>query len=198
MSAADIRTLAKNNESVRLLPSTEAHTLTVLRSYDAQPPHNMRFSEFPNSKAIMILTCMDPRSNPYEFWKLPFGPGILKNAGGRATEDALRSMRVLSTIMANGQNTLGAVAVVHHTDCGLYHGPNFSDEFIKGKLTERVPELAKEVEKMELGSFTDVEASVLEDMAIIKNDPYLPKDLDVLGYVHDTATGKTREVFRSE
>jgi len=43
-----------------------------------------------------------------------------------------------------------------------------------------------------------VEASVLEDVAIIKNDPYLPKDLDVLGYVHDTATGKTREVFRSE
>ncbi|KAK1071781.1 hypothetical protein LTR12_008584 [Friedmanniomyces endolithicus] len=158
----------------------------------------MRFSEFPNSKATMILTCMDPRSNPYEFWNLPFGPAITRNAGGRATEDALRSMRVLSTIMANGENTLGAVAVVHHTDCGLHHGPNFSDEFIKGRLADRAPELAKEVEKMELGSFADVEASVLEDMAIIKNDPYLPKDLDVLGYVHDTATGKTREVFRSE
>ncbi|KAK1808700.1 hypothetical protein LTR12_016927, partial [Friedmanniomyces endolithicus] len=193
MSAADVRALAKNNESVPSSPSTIVRTLTAPSSYEAQPPHNIRFSEFPNSKAIMILTCMDPRSNPYEFWKLPFGPGIIRNAGGRATGDALRSMRVLSTIMANGHNTLGAVAVVHHTNCGLYHGPNFSDEFIKGKLAERVPELAKEVEKMELGSFADVEASVLEDMAIIKNDPYLPKDLDVLGYVHDTATGKTRE-----
>ncbi|TKA66838.1 hypothetical protein B0A55_08818 [Friedmanniomyces simplex] len=181
MSAADIRALAKNNES-----------------YEAQHPNNIRFDQFPNAKAMIILTCMDPRSNPYEFWKVEFGPAIIRNAGGRATEDALRSMRVLSSIMANGENTLGAVAVVHHTDCGLHHGLNFGNEFIRKKLAERVPELAGEVEKMDFGSFADVEASVKEDMAVVKNDPYLPKDLEVLGYVHDSFTGKTREVFQSE
>lgn len=31
-------------------------------------------------------------------------------------------------------------------------------------------------------------------MAIIKADPFLPKDLAVLGYVYDIESGKTREV----
>ena len=29
---------------------------------------------------------------------------------------------------------------------------------------------------------------------MIKNDPYLPKDLEVIGYLYDSFTGKTREV----
>jgi hypothetical protein len=41
---------------------------------------------------------------------------------------------------------------------------------------------------------TSVEESVREDMAIIKADPYLPQSLEVLGFVHDTFTGKTNEI----
>ncbi len=33
-----------------------------------------------------------------------------------------------------------------------------------------------------------------EDMAIIKADPFLPKDLEVVGYVYDVFSGETREV----
>ncbi|KAK5714039.1 hypothetical protein LTR15_010946 [Elasticomyces elasticus] len=179
MSAAIVREMAKYNET-----------------YTAHPPATTRFRDFPNEKAILILTCMDPRSNAYEFWNIGFGPGVLRNAGGRATEDALRSMRALSVFMANGKNTLGAVVVIHHKDCGLHHGPNFSDDFVRNKLAERVPERADEAKKLWVGSFgDDVAASVREDMIIIMNDPWLPKDLDVLGYVHDSQTGKTEEVL---
>ncbi|CAJ2511114.1 Uu.00g067390.m01.CDS01 [Anthostomella pinea] len=176
MSAEIVRKLAKGNE---------AHV--------HNHKGNWKFSESLDQKAVMILSCMDPRADPASFWDLEQGPGIIRNAGGRA-KDALRSIEVLSTIMSNGKNTVGAVAVVHHTDCGLL---NFSDEFIKNKLKERTsdsPDLAGEIDAMEFGGWTDAEASVREDMAIIKNDPLLPKDLEVIGYVHDVFTGKTTEI----
>jgi hypothetical protein len=31
-------------------------------------------------------------------------------------------------------------------------------------------------------------------MAVIKADPFLPKDLEILGFVHDSFTGKTTEL----
>jgi carbonic anhydrase len=35
---------------------------------------------------------------------------------------------------------------------------------------------------------------IKEDMRAIKNDPYLPKDIQVIGYEYDVFTGKTKEV----
>ena len=40
------------------------------------------------------------------------------------------------------------------------------------------------------------EASVERDMKIIKADPYLPKDIEVVGFVYDVFSGKTTEVTR--
>ncbi|KAK4556919.1 hypothetical protein LTR86_005900 [Recurvomyces mirabilis] len=176
MSAAMLRELAKGND---------AH----VKSF----PGSIKFSEFPKQDAVLILTCMDPRSNIIDTWNLPFGPAILRNAGGRATPDALRSMQVLASIMANGQSTLGAVAVIHHTDCGLV---NFGNEFIHERMKKNAPEhLHMQIDEMDHGGFTDVDASIKEDMAIIKADPFLPKNLEVLGFVHDSFTGKTTEVL---
>jgi carbonic anhydrase len=39
-----------------------------------------------------------------------------------------------------------------------------------------------------------IDDSILVDMKLIKADPYLPKDLEVIGYAYDGATGKVREV----
>ncbi|KAK5165941.1 uncharacterized protein LTR77_008865 [Saxophila tyrrhenica] len=161
----------------------------------------MPFSAFPNVKATMVISCMDPRANPNEFWAFsetsPVQPAVLRNAGGRVTEDTLRSIRVLSGIMGNGKNTVGAVAVVHHADCGLR---NFSDERVGELLGERagLDEGKKgEVGGMWFGSFSGdatLEKSVREDMEKIKADPYLPRDLEVIGYTYDGTTGKTTEV----
>lgn len=38
------------------------------------------------------------------------------------------------------------------------------------------------------------EQSLKHDAQLIRNDPYLPKDLEVLAYVYDTFSGKTREI----
>jgi carbonic anhydrase len=65
----------------------------------------------------------------------------------------LRSIRTLSGIMSNGKNTVGAVAVVHHTDCGLL---NHSNESVREHLKINANlsgDRAKEVDGMDMGSF---------------------------------------------
>ncbi|OQO03144.1 hypothetical protein B0A48_11399 [Cryoendolithus antarcticus] len=151
------------------------------------------FKDFPDQKAVLVLTCLDPRCEPHHFWDLPadMGPGIMRNAGGRVTEDVLRSIRVISTIMSYGRNTVGAVVIVHHTDCGMI---NFSDDFVKGKLKERHPGHDQEIDEMFIGEIKDLEKSLKEDVALIRADPFLPKDLEVLAFEYDVFTGKAREV----
>jgi len=43
-------------------------------------------------------------------------------------------------------------------------------------------------------SASSAEESVREDMELIKQDPYLPKALQVMGFVYDVFSGETREV----
>lgn len=38
------------------------------------------------------------------------------------------------------------------------------------------------------------EESVRRDMNIIKKDPYLPRDIQIIGFVYDVFTGRTTEV----
>lgn len=157
MSAEKLREVAKNNEYVndQELPAT----FYLHRPREVARNHQpmIRFSDFPNEKALMVISCMDPRANPNEFWNFGYGspsmPGVLRNAGGRVTEDVLRSIRALSGIMSFGQNTVGAVAVVHHKDCGLR---NFSNEQVAENLKKQAGldgERAKEVDKMDFLSW---------------------------------------------
>jgi carbonic anhydrase len=118
---------------------------------------SIKFTDFPNTKAMMILSCMDPRANPTEIFDFhegsPIVPGVLRNGGGRVTEDVLMSIRTLSGIMGNGENTVGLVAVVHHEDCGLR---NFTNERTAEKLIEHAGlegERADEVRRMNFGSW---------------------------------------------
>ena len=132
---------------------------TQLRAVAQNHQPMIRFQDFPNVKATMVISCMDPRANPNEFWNFGYGspqmPGVLRNAGGRVTEDVLRSIRTLAGIMGNGKNTVGAVAVVHHADCGLRVNSN---EKVAAGLKDHAGltgERADEVDKMDFGSWSE-------------------------------------------
>ncbi len=111
---------------------------------------------------------MDPRCNPTEFWgftEISPKAVVLRNAGGRVTEDVLRSIRVASSILGYGKSTVGAVAVVHHVDCGMTH---FRDEKIGQLLAEHAGlegERAKEAAALKFGEIPEyVLSSVLENL----------------------------------
>ena len=90
---------------------------------------------------------------------------ILRNAGGRVTDDTIRSLVI-------SQQQLGTreIVVLHHTDCGAQ---SFTNEAFAAQL-ER--DLGVDVHDKDFLPFSDVEESVREDIAILRNSPLIPDD----------------------
>lgn len=97
----------------RLLDELLRRNSKVVENYQA-PPHLIPLAEAarPTGAATIILSCSDPRLNPYAIFGIDptiQGVSMVRNAGGRAM-DAIRSISVLQTIA--GAKT---VVVLHHT-----------------------------------------------------------------------------------
>ena len=155
------------------------------------------------TRGLSILTCMDCRMDPYKFAGLQDGEAhIIRNAGGRATEDAIRSLIV-------SHKFLGTTdwCVIHHTGCGM---TTVTDEII-GQLLEQDLETAvldngtwvnperafsdnnkpgSDIGKtIKWYTFTDLEQSVLTDIKLIKDHPLVPSHINIYGFIFDIETG---------
>lgn len=135
------------------------------------------------TRRVAVLTCMDARLDVFRLLGLQIGDShILRNAGGRATEDAIRSL-VLSA------NALGTreIAVIHHTGCGL-HGQ--TDDTI----ADRVEEVSGLRPSMAFHAFDDLVTSVTGDVALLSACPYLPPGTIVWGAYYDVGDGSLTTV----
>lgn len=69
----------------------------------------------PPARPVAVLTCIDARLHPAKFLGLEIGDAhVVRNAGGRATDDALRSLMISSWLLGTRE-----LVVIHHTDCGM-------------------------------------------------------------------------------
>jgi carbonic anhydrase len=135
------------------------------------------------AKRVAVLACMDARLAPMKLLGLGEGDAhVIRNAGGVATDDALRSLAI-------SQNLLGTeeVVVIQHTDCGLQQP---SDDHLRRKLMEAVGEEPG----FPLHTFSDLEQSVREAIRRIEDSPFVPNTQSVRGFVYEVETGKLREV----
>jgi carbonic anhydrase len=136
------------------------------------------------ARRMAVLTCMDSRYTAQGVLGLDLGDAhILRNAGGRATDDMLRSL-VLS---AHVLGTRGCV-VVHHTNCGLYQTTN---EDLRARVAAATGADAGSIDFL---PFDDLEESVREDVARIRGHALLPDGYGVLGFVYDVRTGGITQV----
>lgn len=134
-------------------------------------------------RQIAILTCMDSRFTAQGVLGLRLGDShVIRNAGGRASDDAIRSLVLSSTALGTRW-----CVVVHHTDCGLLGVTN--DE-----LQARVEAASGVRPDIDFLPFADVASSVKEDVAILRACPYFPPDYQVLGFVYDVTSGLLRPV----
>lgn len=134
-------------------------------------------------RQIAILTCMDSRFTAQGVLGLRLGDShVIRNAGGRASDDAIRSLVLSSTALGTRW-----CVVVHHTDCGLLGVTN--DE-----LQARVEAASGVRPDIDFLPFADVASSVKEDVAILRACPYFPPDYQVLGFVYDVTSGLLRLV----
>ena len=145
---------------------------------------DLHLSIKPKTK-VAIVTCMDSRLHVAPALGLALGDAhILRNAGGRVTEDMIRSL-----VISQQQMGTREIVVLHHTDCGAQTFQN--EEFQEHLKTE----LGVDVSGQDFLPFQDVEESVREDMQLLRECPLIPDDVVISGAVYDVDTGSMRKVY---
>jgi len=155
-------------------------------------------------KHAIIITCMDARIVVTELIHLkPDQVYVLRNGGGRVTEDMVRSAALAIRLFA-----VDIVCIIHHTDCGL---EKVNDLEVRQLLRENLGPSHlhdHEVQKhnrdkyhhsdyVAFLAFENLEKSVVNDVGILRENPLISKKIGILGYVLDIKTGKLTLVAKS-
>lgn len=137
----------------------------------------------PPRRRVAIVTCMDARIVPARIFGLEEGDAhVIRNAGGLARE-ALRSLVISQRLL--GTN---AIAVVHHTDCGMQ---TFQNEDVYAKVRDDLDADAREIDFMPFG---DLEQSVRDDVDFLERSPLIAPDTEIRGFVYDVGSRRLTEV----
>ncbi len=129
---------------------------------------------------VAVVTCMDSRIDPLRL--LGLGPGdakILRNPGGRVTEQAL-------TALVLGVNLLGVerILIVPHTRCAMASAS-------EADLRERVGKASGLDATWEtFGAIEDQEAALRDDVARVRAHPLIADSVAVGGFLYDVDTGR--------
>ena len=156
----------------------------------------------PPARHFAILTCMDARLDPAKFAGFTEGDAhVIRNAGGRATDDAIRSLVISYKLLGTRE-----FFVIHHTDCGMQ---SFTNEVMRSLLASSLESAeltaqgfrdvgkgagSREGEYIEWLTIKDQRQSVLEDVTRIRSHPLVPKSIPVYGFIFDVHSGKLVEV----
>ena len=137
----------------------------------------------PPRRGLAILTCMDARIVPARLFGLEEGDAhVIRNAGGLARE-GLRSLVISQRLLGTS-----AIAVVHHTDCGML---TFKNEDVYAKVEEDLGADASDIDFMPFG---DLEQSVRDDVEFLKDSPLIAEATEIRGFVYDVETRRVTEV----
>lgn len=159
----------------------------------------------PPKRQFAILTCMDARIDPAKMAGLSEGDAhVIRNAGGRATDDAIRSLVISYKLLGTKE-----WFVIHHTDCGMML---FTDDIMRDLLARSLDTAvmgdkgwedkgdyhgSSEAEYVNFLPFDNLEESVVEDVRRIRNHPLVPKRIPVYGFVYDVKTGTLTAVSKA-
>lgn len=133
------------------------------------------------SRRLAVVTCMDARIDVFAVLGLHLGEAhVIRNAGGRVTDDVLRSLALSSGVLG-----VDTVVVMQHTKCGL---AGVSDQELRA-LTGA-----------DLGFYPidDHAAALREDIQILVNTAYLARVRTIAGLVYDVESGQLEDVVRWE
>ncbi|HUG14289.1 MAG TPA: carbonic anhydrase [Thermomicrobiales bacterium] len=133
---------------------------------------------------LAVLTCMDSRIDPDRILGLQEGDAhVIRNAGGRASDDAIRSFVVSYRLLGSRE-----FLVIHHTDCGMQ---TITNESMREELGR---DLGADVSHIDFLPISDPDETVRGDVDAIRNSPMIRNDINVSGFVYDVFTGLLRQV----
>lgn len=134
-------------------------------------------------RSAAIVACMDSRMDIFGLLGLAIGDAhVIRNAGGLATDDALRSLTISQRLLGTRE-----VVILQHTSCGL--------------LSVDEEQLATDIEAdcgtrppFEFGAFSDLEQSVRNAIRTVRECPFLVEVGSVRGFIYSVQSGDLTEV----
>lgn len=141
----------------------------------------------PPARHVAVVACMDARLHPEKVLGIDIGDAhVIRNAGGRVSDDVIRSLVISQRLLGTTE-----VVVVHHTDCGML---TFTNEQLADKVQA---ELGVDVHGRDFLPFSDLEKSVRDDVALLRESALIPDDFPVSGAIYDVTTGIVHEIVRA-
>lgn len=133
------------------------------------------------SRQLAVVTCMDARIDVFAVLGLHLGDAhVIRNAGGRVTDDVLRSLALSSHVLG-----VDTVVLMQHTKCGL---EGVTDD----ELRERT---GADLEFFPIGDHAEV---LREDVDTLAATPFLGRISRIAGFVYDVEDGSIEDVVRWE
>ena len=160
-----------------------------------------------------ISRCRQPGSSQFSpawtrGWIQPNTPNspratrmLIRNAGGRATDDAIRSLVISHKLLGTRE-----WFVIHRTNCGM---ELFSDDVMADLLEDDLATASFDGKIwsnpyhhgghaaghfIKWQTIRDQESSVVQDVRRIREHPLVPSNVPVYGYIYDVRTGRLNEV----
>lgn len=132
---------------------------------------------------LAVLTCMDARVDVSGLLGLrPGDAHVIRNAGGRVTDDALRSLVISQAVLGTRE-----VMVIHHTDCAL-------GRMTQAQIAERITAVTGQFVTDDLGTFTDPIESIVHDVERLRKAPRLAHRDKIRGFMYDLVANTLNEI----
>ena len=161
------------------------HIILANRKYSKEFGNKSSLEASPKRR-LAVLTCMDCRLEPLKFLGLELGDAhFIRNGGGRASEDAIRSLVASYTHLGTNE-----FLVIHHSECGF---ETFTQEEMGTLLKEKLH--SSEGEFVNWLTISDRIESIKNDVMHIKNHPLIDKDIKITGLLLNTKTAELTEII---
>jgi carbonic anhydrase len=142
-----------------------------------------KVSPYPHLR-LAVLTCMDTRISLPSLGLKVGDAHMIRNAGGIATEDAVRSLVVSHYFLGTNE-----VMVINHTDCGMMKAS-------ESEFQQKVEKESGRAAEMKFHAFHNADANVREQVERLNTHNWLRGRVKVRGFVFEVETGRLREVQR--
>ncbi len=139
-------------------------------------------------RRLAVLTCMDCRLEPLASLGLEPGDAVVvRNAGGRASDDALRSLGLACRLLDTKE-----VVVVHHTDCAL---AGQTEAALRDRLEQAG---AADAGRWAYLAMPDPDVALREDVERVRAFPLITEGVTVAGWRYDVSTGEVASVVPAD
>ena len=135
---------------------------------------------------LAVLTCMDARIDVSRLLGLQPGDAhVIRNAGGRATDDAIRSIALSQAVLGTRE-----VMVIHHTDCAL-------GRLTQSEIADRIRAATGHDFTDAVGCFGDPIQAIVDDVERLRGHSNLVFHDKIRGFMYDLLANSVTEVGSS-